>query len=218
MAVTHLSKQPAADDATKPLPVPATWHDVDRLAQVLSNSFAGDPFVDGWLVRNDERKAARREHLMRVTLKALSQNLNETYTLPGLAGCAIWKRPGEHKLPLWRELLLVPTFAQVCGLGRIPEILRAFAALEEVHAKNAPDPHYYLHVIGVSPQYQGTGVGSTLMAPMMARFDAERVPTYLETFRQRNVVFYERHGFVVVEQRQLHPLPEGWFMRRDPKN
>lgn len=196
----------------------ATPNDIEQLALALSRSFEGDPFVDGWLVRADQAQSERRQHLMRVTLKALSRELNETYTSTNLAGCAVWKRPGEHKLPAWRELLLIPSFARVSGVRRIPELLRAFAQIESLHAKHAPHAHYYLHVIGVSPEYQGSGVGSALMAPMMDRFDAENLPAYLETFQPRNVSFYERHGFRVLEEQRLAPLPTGWFMRRDPKN
>ena len=217
-AVTALASEERAADLGEKTPRKATRAEIAALARALSQSFAGDPFVDGWLVRDDERKATRREHLMRLTLQDLSRDLNETYTLPGLPGCAVWKRPGEHKLPPWRELLLIPGFARVSGVGRIPELLRVFAQLESLHAKHAPDTHYYLHIIGVSPEHQCSGVGTALMAPMMARFDAEGVPAYLETFKERNVPFYERHGFRVVDQQELDRLPTGWFMRRDPQN
>lgn len=216
-AVPELASDAQADSASK-TPRRATRDEIGTLARALSRSFEGDPFVDGWLVRDDERKATRREHLMRTTLRELSRDLNETYTLPGLPGCAVWKRPGEHKLPPWRELLLIPAFARVSGARRIPELLRAFAQLEHLHAKHAPHAHYYLHIIGVSPEHQCNGVGTALMAPMTARFDAERLPAYLETFKERNVAFYERHGFRVVDEKRLDPLPTGWFMRRDPQN
>jgi GNAT superfamily N-acetyltransferase len=65
---------------------------------------------------------------------------------------------------------------------------------------------------------QGRGLGSTLLQPVLARADADRLPCYLETGVARNVTFYERHGFQVVA---AGALPRGgpplWAMVRAPR-
>jgi len=78
--------------------------------------------------------------------------------------------------------------------------------------------HFYLQGLGVDPPRQGEGLGSAVMQPVLGRCDAERMPAYLETTKERNVGFYEQHGFVVVGQTRL-PLegPPMWFMAREPR-
>jgi hypothetical protein len=47
--------------------------------------------------------------------------------------------------------------------------------------------------------------------------DADRVPAFLETGRERNVGFYERFGFRVVDDADIPSGgPHVWFMRWDP--
>jgi GNAT superfamily N-acetyltransferase len=101
------------------------------------------------------------------------------------------------------------------SLRGLPRMMSALAAVDAKHPK---EPHFYLLAIGVDPPYQGQGVGSQLMAPILARCDAEGIPAYLESSKERNVPLYERNGFQVVEE--MH-LPGGgpplWRMWRDPK-
>ncbi len=103
--------------------------------------------------------------------------------------------------------------------------LRGFRILVEydnearrLHHQHAPMPHWYLAAIGVEPEFQGQGVGSALMTPMLARADAEGVPCYLDTHVEKNVRLYERHGFEIAEYVELagHPIPI-WSMLRKPR-
>ena len=52
---------------------------------------------------------------------------------------------------------------------------------------------------------------------MLARCDADRVLAYLESSRESNIAFYERHRFAVVEEIQLEGGPKVWAMRREPR-
>ena len=73
-------------------------------------------------------------------------------------------------------------------------------------------------ILGGDRDKQGQGVGSSLVAPMLARADAEGLPCYLETMKERNVAFYEKHGFqVVVEDDLPKGGPHFWTMKRPAK-
>jgi ribosomal protein S18 acetylase RimI-like enzyme len=87
--------------------------------------------------------------------------------------------------------------------------------MEKAHAEQ-PD-HYYLAVLGTHPDQQGRGVGSALMAPVLAKCDAEGVGAYLESSKESNVPFYERHGFAVVGEVTFPSGPTIWPMWRDPR-
>ena len=113
------------------------------------------------------------------------------------------------------------------GLDQLPEIFgkEAFARshplrdlLSELHARDMKEPHWYLPTLGVEPARQGTGVGSALLQPVLARADEEKLPCYLDTVQPRNVAFYQRHGFGVLTE-GVEPVSalRYWTFRRNPR-
>jgi GNAT superfamily N-acetyltransferase len=120
--------------------------------------------------------------------------------------------PGGFALPPEALAALAPV-AELVGDANDP-----VRAAEDTMRSNRPtDPHFYLQGLGVDPPRQGEGLGSAVIGPVLRRCDANGNPAYLETAKDRNVGFYERHGFAVVGQARL-PLagPRMWFMRREP--
>jgi len=77
-------------------------------------------------------------------------------------------------------------------------------------------PHYYLAALGTDPVFQGQGIGSALMQPVLDRCDKERLPAYLESSKQANIPFYNKHGFEVIEELQIPDGPRLWPMIRQP--
>jgi ribosomal protein S18 acetylase RimI-like enzyme len=77
-------------------------------------------------------------------------------------------------------------------------------------------PHCYLAILGVDPEAQRRGLGSRLLRPVLARCDRERVPAYLESSKEANIAFYERHGFAVTDEVALPRGPRLWLMWRRP--
>ena len=76
-------------------------------------------------------------------------------------------------------------------------------------------PHWYLLGLGVSPLYQGLGVGGSLIQPILERADKEGLPCYLETDTDGAVRFYQRHGFEIIRTGE-QPV-KFWTMKREPK-
>ena len=92
--------------------------------------------------------------------------------------------------------------------------LRLLALMESKHPH---EPHWYLATLGTAVEQQGKGVGSALMRPVLDHCDAEGIPCYLESSKERNVPFYRRHGFEVVEEVPLSgDGPMLWTMWREP--
>lgn len=81
-------------------------------------------------------------------------------------------------------------------------------------------PHWYVHMMAVRADAQGRGLGNELLSRTLSK-TADRqpeLPTVLTTHLPRNLRFYERAGFEVVDERVLHP-PGGspytvWSMAR----
>jgi GNAT superfamily N-acetyltransferase len=95
--------------------------------------------------------------------------------------------------------------------GRLFEIL---GLMEEKHPL---EPHYYLFLLGTRPEWQGRGLGSSLMAPVLDTCDRDRVPAYLEATSERNKQLYLRHGFEVTDEIPLPKGPTMWPMWRSPR-
>jgi ribosomal protein S18 acetylase RimI-like enzyme len=77
-------------------------------------------------------------------------------------------------------------------------------------------PHWYLAVLGTDPSAQGAGIGSALIGPTLGRCDAEGIPAYLESSKEANISFYQRHGFRVTQEIDLPQGPKLWAMLREP--
>jgi len=72
-------------------------------------------------------------------------------------------------------------------------------------------------LLGTWPEWQGRGLGSPLMAPVLQTCDRDRVPAYLEATSERNEQLYLRHGFEVTDEIPLPDGPRMWPMWRAPK-
>jgi len=62
-----------------------------------------------------------------------------------------------------------------------------------------------------------TWMAPALMAPVLEQCDAEGVPAYLESSKESNIPFYERHGFKVTGEVKVKNGPSLWPMWRDPQ-
>jgi ribosomal protein S18 acetylase RimI-like enzyme len=191
---------------------PATAADVPGMAAALTRAFNDDP-VTTWLfpsVRYDHRLRAYFEMYVR----QISLRHGVTYTTEGHEGGAIWLPPGKWELRPADIVRTLPTTIRALG-RRLPFAFRTLLQIEKRHPRT---PHFYLATLGTDPAHQGKGVGTALLAPVLERCDAEGVPAYLESSKERNVAFYARHGFEVTEELDLMGGgPRLWLMWREPR-
>lgn len=121
---------------------------------------------------------------------------------------ATWLPPGaKESVGLLTVLRNLPTWALAASLVHGFQALRAFALTERLRPKQ---PHYYLASVGAHPDFQGLGLGSSLLDAMMPRIDAEGLPSYLLSSNARNLPLYESYGYRVLEEL---PLPHGGPLR-----
>jgi ribosomal protein S18 acetylase RimI-like enzyme len=94
-------------------------------------------------------------------------------------------------------------------------LMRAMSMLTEWERRTPKEPHWHLGPVGVEPARQGTGIGNTMVRAFCAKMDAESALAFLETDQEKNARFYEKFGFVTVDEAQVIGIPM-WFMMRHP--
>lgn len=190
----------------------ATTEDLPAIGRVLGAAFDDDPVIN-WIVRQDGRRREAIELLFGEVTRHAYVDQGETYITADEGGVAVWRPPGAAEPP---GEPIDHVFEEVVGpRGRAH--LDAFGAAMREHHPDAPE-HFYLSMIGVDPPLQGSGVGSALIRSVLERCDRERIPVYLANTKERNLAFYERHGFAA---RGRVELPDGgppmWPMWRAPE-
>ncbi len=184
----------------------------------LARAFRDDP-VARYLFPEDEKRAYLLDWYLGSAVRYCLP-YGEVYTTEGLDGVAAWLPPGKTRVSnpwhmLRSGMLSAPLKVKPSAFSRL---ITFGAYADAAHKRCAPGRHWYLLVLGVEPSSQGRGIGGALLEPVLARADAGETPCYLETQYERNVPFYERHGFEVVEAGAVpKDGPRFWSMLRKPR-
>lgn len=190
--------------------------DLPRAAEILTRAFQDDPIVTSLLP--DPAQRMRGMHGLYLEVLRYVLRFGEAYTTPQVEGVAGWLPPGRTSLSLRgliatrfglaRAALTIPAHAW-------PRSASLLAWVEWRHIR-LRRPHWYLWILGVQPESQGKGIGSALIAPVLRRADRSELACYLETETEKNVAFYERHGFHVRAARAFRHGLQVWTMLREP--
>ena len=191
----------------------ASADDGSRLVAALARAFDDDP-VMRWLLPSDRARARQLRTIFRLELRYLHLPNDQVYTTSEVSGGALWAPPHAWRMPPARLARALPRLVLTLGL-RLPAAMRSLSAIERLHPS---EPHWYLALLGTEPAWQGKGVGSALLAPVLDRCDRDGVPAYLESSKQSNIAFYARHGFEVTGTVDLPGGgPRMWPMWREPR-
>lgn len=108
------------------------------------------------------------------------------------AAVSVWIPPGGRELTEREEQRVGPLMTELAG-PRAPEVMELVERFDSSHPKDPP--HYYLSLLGTTPEHRGGGVGMGLLAENLARIDELRMPAYLESSNPENDARYEGLGF-----------------------
>jgi GNAT superfamily N-acetyltransferase len=178
-----------ASAATTTIVQKAVADDLDQISVTLSRAFHDDP-VMAFIIPDADRRRAILADMLRPFMAAFVRH-DETLVTSDGVGAALWAPPGVPPVADHEAEQFGAELEQVLGI----DAPRLFA-VDQVMAEHHPHtPCFYLQLVGVDPDWQGHGIGSALMAPVLDRCDRAGVPAYLEATSPDNKRLYERHGF-----------------------
>jgi GNAT superfamily N-acetyltransferase len=189
-----------------------TVEDCPVVARAMARAFFDDP-LQVWALRDPGTRLSILEQVFELLSRYSSVPRGESYTDATLACAAFWVPPGPFELDRAAAEAMMPMLDL---LGDANERFRA--AEDTMRAYRPAELHFYLQGLGTDPPRQGEGLATAAMQPVLTRCDAERIPAYLESTKEANVGFYERHGFAVIGCPTI-PLdgPPLWLMWRAPQ-
>jgi len=193
-------------------PLDAADADRSALARSLVAAFMDDPVTTWASPRLDLRPRVLRRFFDAMLRAKLPGGF--VHCDPDRSGAALWAPPGHWRMTTRQELRVAASFSDPRLWLRGPLVGRGLLGVERQHPKKPP--HFYIAVLGVSPEAQGQGLGSRLMKPVLDLCDADGVPAYLESSKESNIAFYSRHGFRVSGEIRLPRGPTMYPMWREP--
>jgi len=190
--------------------VAAPAADFPRLGACLAAAFVDDP-VSTFLFPEPRTRQARLSALYRMVLGAMASHGHVAMD-PSRRGAAVWQAPSPPVPGVLAEG--IGAFVMFAVLRTAS--LRGLALSRAAASVHPSEPHWYLGILGTDPAHQGQGVASLLLRPVLSRCDETGVLAYLESSKESNIPFYERHGFRVTGNVRVDGGPVLWPMQRAP--
>jgi GNAT superfamily N-acetyltransferase len=188
---------------------------VEKGAEVLARAMQHSPDMK-YFIGDDSRmlEAPARRFYQSVIRIGLIHG--EVYTTPSMLGIAVWVSP-EHNSFTFGSMFRTGFLRAIVsmGFGPLRRFVRSSIFVEKLQKQAISVPHWTLVFIGVEPAYRGKGVGGKLIQPILARADSDGMPCYVESVDERNLTFYQRHGFEIVRDGQIpNGGPHVWILVR----
>jgi GNAT superfamily N-acetyltransferase len=196
---------------------PATAEDLDLLARIAGEGFYDDP-VMSWALRDDARRLGQLTVMFRGWAEDCLPERGHVLVADDSSAC-FWRDPSfDHHADAdeGADGADGADDAPPPGLFDDDEAARFGVLRTAMHEAHPTEPHWYLNVVSTLPQARSRGLGAAVLAPIIARADADGSPCYLESTNPRNRTLYYRHGFEdmgdihlddAVSMRQMWRLP-----------
>lgn len=189
----------------------------DRVCTVAARAFWDDPLFNVFQPNLLQQHRALPGYMAWFVKDCLREGEVWAATVDGnVVGAAAWLPPGVP--PVSSGLRAVRASRHLIPvMMRARDRRRGLRLLNEVTARHPTGDHWYLGMLATDPLWQGRGVGSKLLQPVLQRADDQGVDVYLETQKESNLAYYGRTGFEVTDTIRLDGCPPIWLMTRRPR-
>ena len=198
---------------------PLTKADIPQAVICLKDAFKDDPL---WaeVFRTDPHKDKSLSGFFTIPL-LYGMKFGKVYaTSPQIEGVAVWV-PGKYaNMTSWGMLRCgALQYGMKMGKDSIRNLSIISRQLGPDRKRLMKDePYIYLTMIGIRSGKQGKGLGSKIMNTIKEECDREGVHLYLETEKEDNLPFYEKHGLMVLQKIVFEKINQPmWEMARKPE-
>lgn len=175
--------------------VRANYADKDTTANILTLSFNDNKSVN-YIIMQDEKRERRLQNLMQYAFDVCFM-FGNVFITEDRKGCALVIFPDKKKTNLksvWLDLKLILSST---GLRNIKKALKRESEIKKLQPK---EPVYYLWFIGVLPDEQNKGIGSTLLSGLIEDAHSQNRTVCLETSTPKNIPWYKKFGFEIYNE------------------
>ena len=176
-----------------------TIHQASRVASLIAKAMHDDP-LHIHLVPSEEQRKKILPILFRLIAKFGIYQGRLFSTSEDLEGVAIWLTPKDKMFSGFLDLLSegASLFAKA-GIKIMARMIRYSHYARKLHKRHGSFAHWYLALLAVDPLHQRQKYASSLVRPVLAFLDIEKLPCYLETHSAKNAAIYQHYGFRIVE-------------------
>src|SRR5260221_1114513 len=165
---------------------------------ILAESFDDNKSVN-YVVKQDQSRQARIRGLMDYSYNVCNE-FGDVWISDDAQACALILFPDKKRTNLNAILWDVKLALSVIGLDRVGKVRGRESKIKAFHPK---EPFSYLWFIGVNSSFQNKGKGSQLLREIIEYSEKKQRPIYLETSVDRNVPWYQKHGFEIFQSLNL---------------
>ncbi len=143
--------------------------DLDAQAAALARAFQEDPLQTFIFPDPEERATRSPAHF--ASLLRYGQLFGQVFTIQGPAtGAAVVLPPNGWEVTPGRAAAAgFDQWPMTIGEVAAERFLTTLSAIDPFHHRDVPRAHWYVFVLGVSPEAQGTGLGRALLEPVIGR-------------------------------------------------
>jgi ribosomal protein S18 acetylase RimI-like enzyme len=191
---------------------------LEKSAESLTQAFFEDPMVVFLLKDKNKRRAplnigmkfllAMGQFDGTVEISNRKGDFDGKNDIQNVGACVSFA-PDHYPVSVLKMIPFIFSFIFTFLRARVPlyAILNGLKLLWVIERLHPVEPHHYVLIIGVRPDAQGQGVGIELMQPMIKSADQTAVNIYLESSNPKNIQFYEKLGFKLLNE--IYPLKNG---------
>lgn len=183
--------------------------DLNRITEILSNAYVGNPSVERVMRAPSERNRSKLMRLLAVEM-LMRDALYITSNANGVG--AVYEMP-EQSLGLKGFMHDLKIMIQVTGLRRgVWALKRRKTILNHRHKEKC----LYFWILAVDPESSGIETIQEIRDFIFEMSSERNLPIYAETPMKRTKVLYERYGFETYNKIQFDDNYTLWLMRRHP--
>ncbi len=172
--------------------IEALEKDKKLVIEILSRSFTDNKSTNFVIDTNKKKIPLLMEYCFNLGL-----DYGKIFLSDDKKGVTILLFPEKKKITLKSILRDIRLAIKGIGLAHVYEVMKREAAIKDKQPKT---PFIHLWYIGVFPEHSGKGIGSKLLSEVISYCEKLEKDIYLETSTIRNIPFYKRHNFNVVNK------------------